>query len=345
MSWNKQQEEVLTSLGVKQTLIDLTAELCKSKPTEPVPFMIKYLQKQQQIKKEAVVANTTVTAMETEDNNNDEEMEEETAKRYVQSRKARRGAVSSEPIAIADVDSFELPKFAKSDEILNHISSALEKNVLFAHLDADERGDLYGAMEKVSVSAGNIIIKQGDEGDYFYVVDSGTCEIWVDSAGTPIKVMTCKKWDSFGELALIYNTPRAATVKATTDCVLWRIDRITYRKIIMGSQVRKRRLYESFLEKVPILSTLQKYERLTVADALEPALFKEGDIIISQGDPGDAFYIIVEGEVKVTKVTPASTEPEEVARLFTSSYFGEIALMTDRPRAATVTAAKKLQMR
>ena len=58
---------------------------------------------------------------------------------------------------------------------------------------------------------------------------------------------------SFGELALIYGTPRAATIKAKTDVKLWAIDRDTYRRILMGSTIRKRKLYDSFLEKVSIL--------------------------------------------------------------------------------------------
>lgn len=58
---------------------------------------------------------------------------------------------------------------------------------------------------------------------------------------------------SFGELALIYGTPRAATIKAKTDVKLWAIDRDTYRRILMGSTIRKRKLYETFLEKVSIL--------------------------------------------------------------------------------------------
>lgn len=58
---------------------------------------------------------------------------------------------------------------------------------------------------------------------------------------------------SFGELALIYGTPRAATIKASTEVKLWAIDRDTYRRILMGSTIRKRKLYESFLEKVSIL--------------------------------------------------------------------------------------------
>ena len=65
---------------------------------------------------------------------------------------------------------------------------------------------------------------------------------------------TIAEGGSFGELALIYGTPRAATVKAKVDCKLWAIDRDTYRRILMGSQIRKRKLYEELLSNVAILS-------------------------------------------------------------------------------------------
>jgi cAMP-dependent protein kinase regulator len=58
---------------------------------------------------------------------------------------------------------------------------------------------------------------------------------------------------SFGELALIYGTPRAATVKAKSDCKLWVIDRDSYRRILMGSTIRKRKMYQELLSKVSIL--------------------------------------------------------------------------------------------
>ena len=65
---------------------------------------------------------------------------------------------------------------------------------------------------------------------------------------------------SFGELALIYGTPRAATVKAAvaTDVKLWGIDRDSYRRILMGSTIRKRKMYDEFLSKVSILGELHK---------------------------------------------------------------------------------------
>lgn len=66
--------------------------------------------------------------------------------------------------------------------------------------------------------------------------------------------LSIKEGGSFGELALIYGTPRAATVVAKSDVVkCWAIDRITYRQILMGSTMRKRKLYDEFLSKVQIL--------------------------------------------------------------------------------------------
>uniref|UniRef100_G1RZK2 Cyclic nucleotide-binding domain-containing protein n=1 Tax=Nomascus leucogenys TaxID=61853 RepID=G1RZK2_NOMLE len=64
--------------------------------------------------------------------------------------------------------------------------------------------------------------------------------------------------------------------------------------MIQGSTLRKRKMYEEFLSKVSILESLEKWERLTVADALEPVQFEDGEKIVVQGEPGDDFYIITE---------------------------------------------------
>ena len=80
---------------------------------------------------------------------------------------------------------------------------------------------------------------------------------------------------------------------------------------------------------------------MTVADALEPIAFESGATIVRQGDQGDEFYIVVEGTAIVTQ-TMDKTEVK-VAQLEKSDYFGEIALLLDRPRAATVTAQGALK--
>lgn len=108
-------------------------------------------------------------------------------------------------------------------------------------------------------------------------------------------VTTISEGGSFGELALIYGTPRAATVRAKSDVKLWGIDRDSYRRILMGSTIRKRKMYEEFLSRVSILESLDKWERLTVADSLETCSFEDGETIVKQGAAGDDFYIILEG--------------------------------------------------
>lgn len=257
--------------------------------------------------------------------------------RSLPSAPRRRMAICSEPVEPTS-DGPASPSTPKPRAVQELLEGALKTNILFAHLEEEERKEVFDAMNEVEFKEGDIIIRQGDEGDNFYVVKEGECEIWVSKDGAPAeRVMNVGPSGSFGELALIYGTQRAATVKATTNVKLWAIDRITYRRILMTTTMRKRKLYESFLEKVPILAPLQKYERLTVADALEPETFNDGDVIIRQGEPGDAFYIIVDGEVRVT-TQEQGQEEKEVARLYSSSYFGEIALLTDRPRAATVRA-------
>ena len=177
-------------------------------------------------------------------------------------------------------------------------------------------------------------MKQGDEGDNFYVIDSGDVDIYVNDT----HVGSLKEGGSFGELALIYGTPRAATIKASSEVKLWGIDRNSYRRILMGSTIRKRKQYEEFLGKVPILASLDDWERMTVADALEPVQYEDGTEVIRQGEPGDDFFMIIEGSAVVRQKTDTDQEEKDIATLGPSDYFGEIALLLNQPRAATVVA-------
>lgn len=88
---------------------------------------------------------------------------------------------------------------------------------------------------------------------------------------------------------------------------------------------------------------MDKWERLTVADALQVVQFKDKEVIVEQGRPGDDFYIIEEGQAIVLQRRSDDSPQQEVGRLGPSDYFGEIALLLDRPRAATVIASGPLK--
>ncbi|XP_068249180.1 cAMP-dependent protein kinase type II regulatory subunit [Palaemon carinicauda] len=141
----------------------------------------------------------------------------------------------------------------------------------------------------------------------------------------------------------MYNLPRAATIQAVTTGSLWAMDRQTFRRILLKSACKKRKMYEALLEKVPMLKTLEKYERLNLADALVPKEYPSGAQIILQGDSADGMYFLEEGTVRVSMVN-SENEEKEISRVTVGGYFGELALVTKKPRAASVYACGKAKV-
>ncbi|XP_075164495.1 protein kinase, cAMP-dependent, regulatory subunit type 1 isoform X2 [Haematobia irritans] len=325
-------ENYIQSHGIQRVLKDCIVQLCVSRPENPIQFLRQYFQK---LEKEQVKLDSTKQVTSPDDCEDLSPMPQTAAPPV-----RRRGGISAEPVSEEDATSYVKKVVPKDYKTMAALSKAIAKNVLFSHLDENERSDIFDAMFPLVHLMGENIIQQGDEGDNFYVIDQGEVEVFVNSE----LVTTIGDGGSFGELALIYGTPRAATVRAKTDVKLWGIDRDSYRRILMGSTIRKRKMYEEFLSRVSILESLDKWERLTVADALETVTFEDGETIVKQGEAGDDFYIIVEGCAVVLQIrAEQGDEPAEVGRLGPSDYFGEIALLLDRPRAATVVARGPLK--
>ncbi|RKP39683.1 cyclic nucleotide-binding-like protein [Dimargaris cristalligena] len=256
--------------------------------------------------------------------------------------RGRRSSVSAESMAPTTDEEFVKVVIPKSDDQRSRIRTSIANNFLFRNLDDEQYRDVVDAMAEKPVPNHEAIIQQGDIGDYFYVVETGTFEVFVSKDGNPpMKVYQYGPGGSFGELALMYNSPRAATVKATSESVVWALDRVTFRRILMERTSRKRRLYEEFLEEVPLLVSLEPYERHKIADALDTVVFQDNEVVIQQGDVGDNFYIIESGEATVTK------EENGVTRTYPSlkkgDYFGELALLNDKPRQATIRAKGRLK--
>ena len=88
--------------------------------------------------------------------------------------------------------------------------------------------------------------------------------------------------EAFGELALLYNAPRAATVRAKSDCILWSLDRETFNHIVKDAAMKKREKYEEVLKGVEILATVDNYEISQISDAVRIEKFSKDSTIIKE---------------------------------------------------------------
>ncbi|XP_005108712.2 cAMP-dependent protein kinase type II regulatory subunit [Aplysia californica] len=257
---------------------------------------------------------------------------------------ARRGSVSAErydPEA-DDVTDDSKVVHSKTDSQRERLAEAVKGILLFKSLDSNQLSDVVDAMFEKRVTPNEAIIKQGDDGDNFYVVDRGRFGVLV-GAGTDMKrVHQFDNSGSFGELALLYNMPRSATVVAETEGILWAMDRQSFRRIVLRAAFKKRKMFEQLLKEVPLLNSLDEYERMNLADALQTKEFAPGQNVITQGDEADGMYFVEDGTLSV--IINKQGNPVEVARLQKGKYFGEVALIEDKPRTATVQAIEKAKV-
>lgn len=248
-------------------------------------------------------------------------------------KRALRGQnIFSQPLDM-EKEHYTTPFYPKSEEDCQFIDSVLEDNFVFANLAPKERRTLIDAMRMETVQPGTVIITQGETGDYFYVVEEGAVDFEVNGN----KVGSCDRGGSFGELALLYDCPRAATCSAQTECKVWKVDQKTFRYILANSTNTLQKDIHDVLRKVPFLSELDNRDLLKISDAFTSTSFPEGERMINKGDAGENFYIIREGTAKVHDIGFGDSQYVEQP-IGPGDFFGERALLTGDPRAANITA-------
>ena len=235
-------------------------------------------------------------------------------------------------------EDFVARNIPKTDEQIQRIKSSVIHSFLFSNLEPKDLEIVIGAMDEKRFKPGEDVITQGDKGDCLYFVESGNLECYkqFSKGEEPVLVKKYEPGDSFGELALLYNAPRAATIRTVNDVITWVLDRETFNNIVKDAAQKKREKYENFLKNVEILSTIDSYEIMQISDAIKSAIYKKGDYIIKEGEIGDIFYILEEGECVATK-TLEPGKPETVIKEYgVGGYFGERALIKGEPRAANI---------
>lgn len=197
--------------------------------------------------------------------------------------------------------------------------------------------------EHVTVAPGEVIVSTGDVADAFYLVVSGSVEVWKKSGDAPeSKQAVLRPGGYFGEIGLLCNIPRTATVRASSDgpVTLLKISADSFRSVVRESDMVSSEIARVMNKRIAS-NRLRAFTSEHPVEALASALgnfsistHRPGSEVIRQGSVADRFYIIHSGEANVLQ--EGHTEP--VATLRSGDYFGETGLIHHAPRNATVTA-------
>jgi CRP-like cAMP-binding protein len=207
---------------------------------------------------------------------------------------------------------------------------------MFEDLPAEVLDDLAGRVQLRSVARGEPVIRQGERAQSFYIVRSGTLRVVEENpeTGNESVLRVLGRGESFGELGLVEGARRAATVRAVEDAQVFEIDKGTFDRLL-ADMIHVPDFAPTFqaiadLRELPSFSHLEPDELAELLNHGAWASYPPGEEIVVQGQPADAFYAIGSGQVEVLE------DGRQVARLGPGSYFGEIALLMDSPRTATV---------
>jgi cAMP-dependent protein kinase regulator len=194
-------------------------------------------------------------------------------------------------------------------------------------------------MRAQDVPAGTEIIRQGDAGECFYLIARGGFEVLVHG----VAQVRLGGGDYFGERALLHRAPRAATVVATEHSRVFTLKQAAFDALLghdlaVRSRVEAAMSYRAEVAEMPMFAGLSSGELDLLLARLLPVAVEPDQAIIRQGEPGERFYVIRSGRVRVDR------DGEQLAELGPADAFGEIALLLEVARTATVTATEPTRL-
>lgn len=150
----------------------------------------------------------------------------------------------------------------------------------------------------------------------------------------------------FGEIALLYNDKRTASITAISDCETWVLSGDVFKQIIARNSIRRRNISLEYLDKVELFQGLERYSKLKLIDGLKVVNMIAGEYVFHEGDKGDHFFIIEEGQVECgseVENSDGTTSFKLVRTLKKGDHFGEIALINNVRRTLSVRSSANCQ--
>ncbi len=227
----------------------------------------------------------------------------------------------------------------------------LEDIQLFRDLSESSRSLLQSRMVTREEKAGTVVVKEGDPGNALFVVSSGQVEVTKQGKSGPVHLATLGPGAFFGEFALLSDRRRHATVTVARDGVFFEISRkviadLTKNEPSFGNTLRafyRRRLLNTLIHSAPFFHSLTAQERESLMGRLRFRRIPEKTRIISQGEPGGGFFLILIGTVRVTQRGEDGKE-RVLAELGDGTYFGEMSLLRGGNAVASVSTVTPVEI-
>lgn len=230
-----------------------------------------------------------------------------------------------------NITRLDLPKSAPE---LEFIERAISKHFLLFKLTKQERRELAYAMEAYSTPAGEYVFRQGTTATMFFIIFEG--EVQIEINGAPSRSL--HKGDFFGELAIIYSSPRSASVRATERCVFWCLSQHIFLGIQREMVKHNYKIAKPYVSKIPIFKYLTSKQRDAISYHMNTLKYEQGDAVFKAGDAATSFYIILEGLIEIDiPGKPALQLPK-------GESFGENCLKPNMIRSGTAKCLEKTQL-
>jgi cAMP-dependent protein kinase regulator len=238
------------------------------------------------------------------------------------------------PLDFADLGAYSPPVHSKTEQEKEFIEKAVKgSSFIFDGLSHLELFPLVQAFEKQQVQAGTTIIKEGDEGDYFYVIYSGTVEFSVNGK----VVGSATVGAAFGELSLLYTCPRAATVVARDASTLFRVDQKAFRFILRTQTEESGKMKYRLLKGVKFVKGLSDAYLTKLAANMTPRHFKKDEVLVEKNDKDCYFWILETGEVKIQEIPFGGGRLVDLT-IKAGGYFGHLTVSTGKRQFENVVA-------
>jgi CRP-like cAMP-binding protein/glyoxylase-like metal-dependent hydrolase (beta-lactamase superfamily II) len=215
----------------------------------------------------------------------------------------------------------------------------LSKVDLFKGFTLDKAAEFLGMVQRVSFKAGEQIIAKGSAGDRFYMIASGKAAV----RDGLHEVKHYGPYDYIGETAIILDQPRNADVFATTDLTALALDRHDFLYFVRGSGIVEMlrrlaavRLLDSWelLDSIDAFGSLTATQKTMLQTLMVAQSFEAGEVLAAEGDLLRACFLVIEGEVEVSR------GGEAVATIVPGSFLGEVNLLYEAGRLAHTYRAK-----